>query len=726
VCFLRLFLCATVSLFCVSHAGADERAESKLPIKVGTFGQEVRTFYTNDSGLPDNDVREIWIDPAGVLSIWTSKGAFRRSGDRWISADEIERPSEIARRRLQTSLDPEAMQMLGDSEIDIAEDSRGRVFVGSPLGLFAVRDRKLTPLYPEDGHKRWAPTMVHVDVDPDDRLWFSSYQGAGNFDGQQWRLYTGAEGLPYDAMTDVACTRDGTVWFGTMIGAIRFDGTSWSYRQGPRWLPDDEVRGLALLDNGDVWIATAGGLARIEFKPMTLAEKARFYEDRIDRYHRRTEFGYVIEAHGDEPGQLSNLRVETSDNDGLWTSMYGAGECFAFAATGSDDAKKRAHAAFRALQFLSQAPVGSPHEPPPGFIARTVLEVEGNADPNGGSYTLEAQRRSRLGDKKWRVYEPRWPKSADGKYYWKSDTSSDELDGHYFFYPLYYDLVCQTDAEKAAVREVVRANIDHLIAHDFSLYDHAGKTRWAVYGPQDLMFGFDYFAERGLNSISILSYLNVAYHMTGDRKYLDIAKQLRDKYAYHSNVMWPKYQRGIGSGNQSDDEMAFMAYYNLIRYEPDATLKQRYLASFAGSWQQEEPELNPFFNFCYAALALNVKYENNWGTADLSPWPGWITDSIETLKRFPLDRFNWPHRHSHRKDLLRLTRHWGEVTDDDLPRRGYRNSLKVIPVDERSFNHWNTDPWRLDEGGDGRTLGTGTVFTLPYYMGLYHGFIALD
>ena len=85
------------------------------------------------------------------------------------------------------------------------------------------------------------------------------------------------------------------------------------------------------------------------------------------------------------------------------------------------------------------------------------------------------QLRKKQQDGYWRVYEPRWPKSADGKYYWKSDTSSDELDGHYFFYPRYYDLVAETEKEKSTVREIVRANIDHLISHDFSMHDHAGK-----------------------------------------------------------------------------------------------------------------------------------------------------------------------------------------------------------------------------------------------------------
>ena len=48
---------------------------------------------------------------------------------------------------------------------------------------------------------------------------------------------------------------------------------------------------------------------------------------------------------------------------------------------------------------------------------------------------------------------------------------------------------------------------------------------------------------------------------------------------------------------------------------------------------------------------------------------------------------------------------------------------KVLPVENRHFNHWNTDPWQLDYGGNGSELAAGTVFLLPYYMGLYHGFI---
>ena len=510
------------------------------------------------------------------------------------------------------------------------------------------------------------------------------------------------------------------MWLGTTQGVVRFDGKHWAYRQGRRWLPNDHVRTIALAQDGSAWVATDGGLAHIYFNKTTLADKAEFYEREIDKYNRRTEFGYVIEAHSKVPGDRTGLTCRDSDNDGLWTAMYGAGECFAWAATKDPRARRRAKQAFEALRFLSIAPREGSNPAPRGFIARTVLPTS-EPDPNQEEgYTLNGQqKRQKTGDRMWRAYTPRWPTTKDGKYYWKSDTSSDELDGHYFFYGLYYDLVAETEEEKDSVREIVQDNIDHLISHDFRMHDHAGATRWADYSPASLNHDSRWAIERGLNSLSILSYLATAVHLTGDSHYLDVAQKLREKHGYHQNVMVPKIQVGIGSGNQSDDEMAFMCFYNLLKYESDQKLRMQYLYSFWQYWRLEEPELNPFFNFCYAAVSLGKTYTNQWRTIPMSPAVGWLDDSADTLRRFPLDRFDWAHRNSHRNDLVKVP---GPSIDNSG--RQFRPNGKVIPVDECHFNHWNRNPWQPDTGGSGQTLASGTVFLLPYYMGLYHGFIA--
>ena len=213
---------------------------------------------------------------------------------------------------------------------------RGRlVALGTEAGLYLSNEQGFRQLFPSEGNRRWAPSHVLVDFDPQGRLWFGSQQGVGSFHNGTWRLFTGEDGLPYDDVTAIACGPDGTIWIGTKIGAIRFDGQHWSYRQGKRWLPHDEVRDIAIGDDGSAWIATAGGVSRLYYRSMTLAEKAKYYEGEIDAHHRRTKFGYVIEAHTQSPGRKTGLRLSDSDNDGLWTSMYGAGECFAFGATRS-------------------------------------------------------------------------------------------------------------------------------------------------------------------------------------------------------------------------------------------------------------------------------------------------------------------------------------------------------------------------------------------------------
>ena len=66
-----------------------------------------------------------------------------------------------------------------------------------------------------------------------------------------------------------------------------------------------------------------------------------------------------------------------------------------------------------------------------------------------------------------------------------ANTSSDELDGHFYFYPLYYEFCAKDDQERERVRDVIRGITDHIIDHDFLLIDIDGTpTRWGVYSPK--------------------------------------------------------------------------------------------------------------------------------------------------------------------------------------------------------------------------------------------------
>jgi hypothetical protein len=608
----------------------------------------------------------------------------------------------------------------------VAISPEGTLHVASADGLFKRRGEKWERLeIADNGGRLWAARdVLGVAFGKDAQLWFATRAGVGCRTNEQWRFFEGRDGLPWNDFTGVTVAPGGDVWFSTKMGAIRYDGQEWHYRQGPRWLPHDKVTQIAA-DEERAWFATPAGIGQISRRTMTLAEKAELYEQEIERHVKRTPFGFVAEATLTRPGDKLSAMPDDSDNDGLWTAMYGAGECFAFGATKDKRARDRARKAFEALRFLQKVTQDCKPAPPKGFVARTIRSVE-LPDPNVGR--VEQDRHAQQhNDKLWKVYEPRWPKSADGKWFWKSDTSSDELDGHYLFYPLYYDLCADTDSERDRVREVVRDLTDHLIAHNYTLVDHDGRpARWGIFGPQDLNHDPNWWPERGLNSLSLLSYLAVAAHVTDDPKYAAASRDLVERHGYAQNLMFPKMQQGPGSGNQSDDEMAFMSYYSLLRYSKDEKLKAMVRYSFFRYWGNEAAEMNPFFNFAFATHNLGTTGSDPWDTFSMGPWPGWHEDSMRTLYGFPLDRVNWPHRNSHRLDIVKLERvHARDFDSPDNAKRGYRVNGKVLPVENRHFNHWNTDPWQLDYGGNGRELAAGTVFLLPYYMGLYHGFIEL-
>ncbi|MEZ6076619.1 MAG: hypothetical protein R3C56_13450 [Pirellulaceae bacterium] len=124
--------------------------------------------------------------------------------------------------------------------------------------------------------------------------------GVATPDGS-WSLFEGSDGLPYNDFSCMAAGPKG-IWFGTSNGAIRYADGVWEFRQGRRWLLDNQVRDIVVTDDGTAWLATSAGISCIEFRPMTLSDKARFYEAEIEKYHRRTSFGYKSTGRIVSPG----------------------------------------------------------------------------------------------------------------------------------------------------------------------------------------------------------------------------------------------------------------------------------------------------------------------------------------------------------------------------------------------------------------------------------------
>ena len=176
--------------------------------------------------------------------------------------------------------------------------------------------------------------------------------------------------------------------------------------------------------------------------------------------------------------------------------------------------------------------------------------------------------------------------------------------------------------------------------------------------------------------------------MTGDARYRDAYSKLVRESSYATNSMVPKINNGPGTGNQSDDEMAFMNFYTILKYEKEDDLLQKYAYSLANYWGIERLELNPFFNFVAAASLKGKSFTDAYRTYDLTPSGKWFEESVDTLRRLPLDRIDWAHSNGHRKDIIPLRAFGPE--DDNVAGFGYRRNGRVLPVDERFFEFWIT------------------------------------
>ena len=707
----------------------------------GQFLQETVTVFTLDDGLPETVFSEIRLDePKNIVAV-SDEGEFIFDVDKWKNV---------------TKSSSRLTEQKNNSHENILSKIKylNQIYIGKKNGLFILNEveDELIEIFPRDRNYSWKLSNVNVlHVDFKDRLWFGSDEGVGYYYKGQWKLFTGKEGLPFKYFTCIAGAPDGEIWFGTKKGAIRTDGKNFHYRFSRRWLPDDYVNDILVEKDGTVWIATNNGVSRIIFQSMTLEEKANLFTEQVESYHNR--MGFIAQNRLKIRYDKNSWEPAISDNDGTYTAMYGAAQAFRYAVTGNIEAKKLAKRSFNACKWL----VDITHEK--GFPARVIIPIDW-PEPVNKQYDQEYNIRKQKEDPFWKNIVPRFVKSKDGKYLWKCDTSSDELSGHYFFYGIYYDLVADTEEEKKLVREVVRDITDHLIRHGFLLRDHDGKpTRWANFSPEfhNSIWGWD---QRGLNSMMLLSFLNVAHHVTGDKKYLETAEMLRNKYAYHINAMQSKMFFPPDDVVPWDNNLCLMSIYGLMNYEKDPELIMMYRESLENSWLHISKQKSAFWNTLYAALSTRFNKMVDSGIYDSGkyfPAAGNYAhftadefyktdykhdDIIETLQKVPLDLIGYRMDNRHRLDIVFdptpgqvVNEGWRPVNpvrpqnvfekaEDYRLKVGWHVNGSALPIDERCHVRLDRDGFALDATeGNGYSEHEGTIYLLPYYMARYHGII---
>ena len=320
------------AIFCGVVVNGPLYADEALPIRVGAFPQAVHRAYTTDEGLPAQGVLKIAVGSEGAVYAKTEAGTAVFDGGRWTSVGDEAHEEVFGPLPGHPTLGPVVGSRTAVRDVAMHD---GEIAVAAENGLYLGDGAQWELALPVQGAMRWAPIDVRaVAYDAQGRLWFAAPHGVGCRETEKdWRLFTGADGLPYNDFTCIAAGRDG-VWFGTTNGAIQYNDGQWAFRQGRRWLLDNHVRDIVVDAQGNAWIATARGVSCIARQPMTLADKASFYEEEIEKYHRRTRLGYVNPADLTAPGDKRGAVPVYTDNDGFNTGLYLGAMSFAYAVTG--------------------------------------------------------------------------------------------------------------------------------------------------------------------------------------------------------------------------------------------------------------------------------------------------------------------------------------------------------------------------------------------------------
>lgn len=190
-------------------------------------------YTTENSDLPANAVRDIWIFDEGLNRVWlaTANGAAVFNNGQWRL---FTTPELASINVLSLSIDSKGVVWLGHDEGDGVS-----AFDGSTWTLHHTGNSGLTN-----------DTVNSVTAGPDGRVWFGTQGGVSVYDTNNgtWSSYNDiTSGLAFNEVYDIAIDASGRVWIATNSGASLLDGGKWkSFQTGNSDITYDALRAVSV------------------------------------------------------------------------------------------------------------------------------------------------------------------------------------------------------------------------------------------------------------------------------------------------------------------------------------------------------------------------------------------------------------------------------------------------------------------------------------------------
>ena len=359
---------------------------------------------------------------------------------------------------------------------------------------------------------------------------------------------------------------------------------------------------------------------------------------------------------------------------------------------------------------------------------------------------------------------------------YKGDTSADEIIGHLFIYKLAYDILGDEDPElKALIVNTMEKFAQHLVDNGYSLCDGTGQpTTWGKFNRTYFHNG-QALGGAPLQTAVLLTAFKLAAYVTGNQKWEDEYRMAALDPAYeYATIMtqnWERYKMAIMEYaasvstviplllrplmesetiktvyrmilNDSDEEMAMLAYYLLFQMEDDEELLTYYREGIDDWWYSISFSENPLWYYIYQLAFPDEEKTDYYGNSliDTAAW---------SLSRHPIETIKYLATNENRDDIKELDLEedcgvggtnelsydpnvmkplFSESDNEIIRLIGVVLSVsklqwKVAAPDERSLHKFNSLTFRLDGAYSPYEMEGSTTYTLPYWMGRYHGML---
>ncbi len=329
---------------------------------IGTFNEGAKklngsswiSYTESNSGLSDNDVREISKDSQGNywIATWNNLSKYTPGTNTWqtfnvsgVSLDILQSVEIDAQDRIWVGTDGGAgaedglyLQNTGEffnaanSALDsnwvtfLETDKDGKIWAGG-ASIVKIDGTAMTGTTMQSIGFPGNTAATAIAFNSANHIWVACYGGGlGYFNGTSWTMYTATNsGLPENKLWSLTVDREDNVWIGTETrGLVKFDGVNWTvFNTTNSPITNNRINALNCDSLNNIWVAPSyGGLLLFNENGTASVRGNVFYDLNSDNIRQVSE---PVAKNAVVSTTTGNFYGATDNNGNYQTNIFYAG-----------------------------------------------------------------------------------------------------------------------------------------------------------------------------------------------------------------------------------------------------------------------------------------------------------------------------------------------------------------------------------------------------------------